>query len=464
MAWRCILEYTIGILFKLTFYLGATLMILRSWIPIIMATLLGIGLPAYVMATPKSISPQGQTLDRMVAVVNNDTITGSELEYQTNLLLLRLKQNTTELPPMAEFKKQILERMIMEKVQLQIASETGIDVDEATLNQTLDEIAERDGMPISQMHEFLEEQGIPFTYFKDTVKKELILSRLQQKEVGQHISVSKTDIEHFLNSPQGQDRTGCEYRLGHILIALPETPTPEAIENAKKEAEDLKKQLVAGANFKTLAIAKSAGPQALQGGDLGWKKGTELPTLFAKQTLLMSVNEIYGPIRNTSGFHLIKLLDKHNKDEHAEKLQTLTRVRQILIKADLKKSDQEAKALLEQVRNQIQQGAEFSTMAKKYSEEQNSATKGGDLGWVTQQSLLKPFYKEVSSLKPGDISQPFKTELGWHLIQITDRKTQKNASEVMRHKAMDILYQRKFEDQLSSWLKRIRAEAEVRIY
>lgn len=437
----------------------------RSWIPTVVALVLSLGAPAHAEPKTLGISPQNfQSLDRMVATVNNDTITGSELEYQTNLLLLRLKQNANELPPMAEFKKQILERMIMEKVQLQIASETGIDVDETTLNQTLDEIASRDGMPLSQMHEFLEEQGIPFHYFKDTVKKELILSKLQQKEVGQHISISKTDIEHFLNSPQGQDRTGCEYRLGHILITLPDAPSPQEIASAKKEAEELKKQLSGGSNFNTIAMSKSAGPQALQGGDLGWKKGTELPTLFAKQALVMAVNEVYGPIRNTSGFHLIKLLDKRNQNESPEKTQTATRVRQILIKTDDKKSDQEAKTLLTRLRTQINQGASFNTIAKKYSEEQGSASKGGDLGWVTQQSVLKPFYAHISSLKVGDLSEPFKTELGWHLIQIVERKTQKNTSEVMRGKAMDILYQRKFDDQLTSWLKRIREEAEVKVY
>jgi peptidyl-prolyl cis-trans isomerase SurA len=302
-----------------------------------------------------SSSEKFQSLDRMVAIVNNDTITGSELEYQTSLLLLRLKQNENELPPMAEFKKQILERMIIENIQLQIASESGIDIDEATLNQTLEEIASRDGMPLSQMSEFIEEQGIPFTYFRETVKKELILSRLQQREIGQHISVSKTDVEHFLNSPQGQDKTGYEYRIGHILIALPNTPSPEEIESAKKEAEELKKQLRSGASFKTLAMSKSAGPQALNGGDLGWKKGTELPSLFAKQVLSMGVNEIYGPIRNTSGFHLIKLLEKRNENGN-------------------------------------------------------------------------------------------------------------NTKDAMRGKAMDILYQRKFEDQLTSWLRRIREDAEVKIY
>jgi len=321
-------------------------------------------------------------------------------------------------------------------------------------------------MPLNQMREFLEEQGIPFDYFRETVKKELTLSRLQQKEIGQQISVSKTDIEHFLNSPQGQDKTGSEYRLGHILIALPEAPTPSEIQKAKLQVEDLKKQLATGANFNTLAMSKSAGPQALNGGDLGWKKGTELPTLFAKQALSMSVNEVHGPIRNSSGFHLIKLLEKRSENgivPESPKSST-THVRQILIRNSDKISDTEAKALLSKLRSRIIQGASFAKMAEKHSEEPGSSAKGGDLGWVTQQSLVKPFYTTMSSLKPGELSQPFKTELGWHLIQVVERKIQKNNSEAMRNKAMDILYQRKFEDQLTSWLKRIREDAAIKIY
>ena len=407
-----------------------------------------------------------QSLDKMVAIVNNDTITGSELEYQTNLLLLRLKQNEAELPPMAEFKKQILERMILEKIQLQLASETGIEIDDNTLNQTLNDIASRDGMPLTQMREVLEEQGVPFDYFRDTVKKELTLSKLQQKEIGQQISISKTDIEHFLNSPQGQDKTGSEYRLGHILIALPEAPTPSEIQQAKQKVEDLKKQLAAGANFQTLAMSQSAGPQALNGGDLGWKKGNELPTLFAKQTLSLAVHEVYGPIRNAGGFHLIKLLEKRTPGGVSiENAKPTTHVRQILIKNTDKISDSEAKKRLTDLRNRILKGASsFAKIAEQYSEEPGSSVKGGDLGWVTEQSLIKPFYNKMTTLKTGELSEPFKTELGWHLIQVIERKMQKNTSEASRAKAMDILYQRKFEDQMTSWLKRIRQDAEIKIY
>ena len=438
----------------------------RFWV-LTLVTIFGLtALPVHADSKKSGHAPKKfQSLDRMLAIVNNDTITESELEYQSNLLLLRLKQSETELPPMAEFKKQILERMVMEKVQLQMATDAAIEIDDATLNNTLEEIASRDGMPLKQMREFLEDQGIPFDYFSGTVKKELILSKLQQKEVGQNISVSKSDIEHFLNSPQGQDKTGYEYKLGHILIALPEAPTPAEIEKAKQQAEEVKKQLMTGANFNTLALAKSAGPQALNGGDLGFKKSTELPTLFAKQTLSLSVNEIYGPIRNASGFHIIKLLAKRSENGlHAEKVNTLTHVRHILIQNNQKTSDEDAKALLTKIHKQIKQGTPFEKLAKKYSEEHGSSSKGGDLGWVSQQMVVPLFYKTMATLQVGDLSQPFKTELGWHLIQVVKRKMQQNTTEAMRAKAMDILYQRKFDDHLASWLKRIREDAEVKVY
>jgi len=427
---------------------------------------LTLGLASFsVLAKPGTSPKKFQSLDRMVAIVNNDTITTSELDYQTQLLLLRLRQNETELPPIAELKKQILERLIMEKLQLQIAAEAGIEIDDSTLNQTLHEIASRDGIPLEQMRGFLEEQGIPYNYFKDTVKKELTLSKLQQREVGQNITVSKVDIDNFLDSPQGQDKTGTEYRLGHILLSLSETPSPEEIQATKKQAEEMVKQLRAGANFSQMAMAKSAGQQALNGGDLGFRKGTEVPTLFAKQASLMQVNEVFGPIKNTSGFHIIKLLEKRGGSGAGDsKAYVSTHVRQILVKTNDKTSDRDAQLLLSNVRDQIAKGASFAKMAKKYSEETSSSGKGGDLGWVTQQSVVKPFYQEMSNLKPGQISQPFKTEMGWHLIQVEARKTQHNSSEAMRNKAMDILYQRKFDDQLASWLKQVREHAQVEIY
>lgn len=314
-----------------------------------------------LQAEPKANSLKKlPVLDHMVASVNNEAITGSELNKQTELLLVRLRQTDTPLPPLPALRKQVLEKMVLEKLQLQVAKQEGIEIDEPTLDKAVQDIAERDNLSVAQMQQFLEEQGIPFPQFRRTIKTELVLSKLHQKEIGQHITISKRDTEHFLNSPMGQDQTGAEYRLSHILIPLPEAPESIEQQKAEESAEAIAKQLKAGADFAKIAIAKSAGQQALNGGDLGWRKAAAMPTLFAKVVSTLRAGEVYGPIRDTSGFHIIKLIDKRSPN-------------------------------------------------------------------------------------------------------IAANKNQNNA-EAMRSKAMELLYQRKFDEQLVPWLRRLRADAEVKIY
>ncbi len=253
-------------------------------------------------------------LDRMIASVNNEVITESELNRQTELLLVRLKQTDTPLPPLPVLHKQLLEKMISEKCQLQIAAAEGITIDEKTLNQAINEIANRDNLSLAEMQQFLEEQGISFSQFRETIKTELLISKIQQKEVGQGIMISKAEIDHFLASPAAQDQSGTEYHLGHILIALPEEQTAEqskiALQKTESTANAIAKELRNGADFAKVAIAKSAGQQALEGGDLGWRDTTALPSAFAKIVPTLHVGEIYGPLRNDSGYHIIKLFAK----------------------------------------------------------------------------------------------------------------------------------------------------------
>jgi len=324
---------------------------------VLLLGLLGLTASAATTAAPQSLP----VLDRMVASVNDEAITESELKRQTELLLVRLRQTETPLPALPVLHKQLLEKMIMEKLQLQLAAAEGIEVDEKTLNQAIQEIASRDGLSVSQMQEFLVEQGIPVEQFRQTIKTELTLSKIQQKELGHRINISKTEVEHFLKSPAGQDHSGVEYRLGHILIPLPESPSAEQLQAVERQATAIVKELKAGADFAKVAIAKSAGQQALSGGDLGWRQADEVPTIFAKLTPTLRVGEVYGPIRDASGFHIIKLLSKRSIGEPSE------------------------------------------------------------------------------SNAKGD-------------------------GDSLRHKAMEKLYQRKFEEILVAWLRRLRSDAEIKIY
>ncbi len=409
------------------------------------------------------LSKKLPVLDKMVASVNSEAITESQLNQQTQLLLVRLRQADAALPPLPVLRKQLLERMILEKLQLQLATVEGIEVDEPTLNQALQDIAARDNLALSQMQQFLEEQGIPFTQFRETIKTEITLSKIQQKEVGQHITVSKADIQHFLNSPAGLDQSGVEYRLGHILIPFPsEAPSKEQQQKTQERAEHIVKELKAGANFTKMAIAKSAGQQALNGGDLEWRKTESIPTAFVKVVPALQIGEIYGPIRDSSGLHIIKLLNKRSQ-QTTGKSKEQAHIRQILIKTNEKRSDSEAEALLAKLRTQIINGASFTALAQRYSEEANGA-KGGDIGWVTEKTVVPEFNQEILKLRAGEISQPFKSTLGWHLILVVEKKNECVSSEAMRNKAMEILYQRKFDEQLISWLRHLRNDAEVEIY
>lgn len=430
-----------------------------------MVRLLGLFL---LFNTNISAAPQKlDILDRVVAIVNQEAIPESELNSQMTLLMLRFKQNEMTLPPVAQLRKQLLEKLVIEKLQLQKAKDAHIEVEDSELNHALTELANRDTFTVAELQQFLEEQGVPFAKFRETIKNEIIISKLQQREVGQNIHVSSRDVEQFLASAAGQDQTGAEYQLGHILITLPASASAEEIAKAKKQAEGIMRRLKSGADFTQTAIGESGGTQALKGGDLGWRKIAEVPTLFSKVVSTLKVGELHGPVRNDSGFHIIKLIDKRIDGKTTTEIASVKKnhVRQILLKPSSKMPDTEAKALLTKLRSQILAGEDFAKLALKYSHETQSACKGGDLGWVSRTSAVAPsFIQNITPLRPGEISQPFKTKLGWHLVQMIEYRIEHIASEPMKTRATDLLFQRKFEERLFSWLRRIRDEAEVQIY
>lgn len=257
---------------------------------------------------------KGVTLDRMVASVNEEAITASELNKQTELLLVRLRQSDTPLPTLSEIRKQVLEKMVTERLQLQLAKLEKVEVDEKSLNSTIEDLASRDNLTLDQMKKFIEEQGISFAEFRRTILTELILSKLQQREIGQKIQVSERDIHQLMRSPTALDQTDTEYHLRHILIALPENPSLDTQQKTESRTETILKDLRQGADFAKTAMAKSAGQQALEGGDLGFRKAAEMPSMFAKIIPSLRVGEIYGPIRDSSGFHIVKLEEKRNQN------------------------------------------------------------------------------------------------------------------------------------------------------
>ena len=397
-------------------------------------------------------------INKIAAIVGNEIITTKELAEKTKLVINNLSTQNITLPPKEILEHQVLNKMILDQIQLQMAKQLAIEVDSTSINHAIENLAKQQKMSVSEYKKSILQSGLKFEDFREQVKTEIILSRLQQREVGNEIRISNADIDGYLNSPAGQDNSGIEYHLGHILIAAPDKNNNTAFKKAESKAKQVVTELKQGKDFKQLAMANSADIKALDGGDLGWRQLKEIPSIFVKEIPNMQIDEIIGPIQSSSGFHIIKLYHKRfGKKQNYLELQA----RQILIKPNQSTSDQEAKTLLSKLRQQIIDGKEFSKIAAQKSQELHTAARGGSLGWISETSTIPEFWKNINTLSTNQISQPFKTELGWHLVQITNKRQADHSTEAIRNQAAEILRERKFNEILEIWLKKIRDEAKV---
>lgn len=402
-----------------------------------------------------------QPLDKIVAIVNDEIIALSELDKYSNLVTSEiLQQPGVVLPPKEELQRQILNRMILDKIQMQLARQYGIEMDSFAVSQALQEMGRQQNISMDQMKKEVESRGISFNDYRELIRTEMTLQSLHSREIGQEVTVAKHEIESFLNSAVGQDQSGTEFQIGHILLTLPDAPTPDVLKKSQAEAEQLVKELRAGKDFSKTAMTKSAGRHALNGGDLGWRTSAELPTLFVNYVPTMEVGDIVGPIRSTGGMHIIKLL---NKRTSAKQSLTETHVLQIVITPSNNLSSDEAKDVIAGLYKQIQDGAEFAKIAEKHSSDMRSANKGGDLGWVTEDAVPEDFATEMRKLRNGETSKPFLTDEGWSIVKVLDRRTQRSSDEAEWHRAMEILTMRKSNEAIEAWTKRIRDEAQVKI-
>jgi peptidyl-prolyl cis-trans isomerase SurA len=419
---------------------------------IALCTLLAL-LPAL---TPAATQP----LDSIVAVVNDDVIVNSELEAEIQLLLPQLAQSGTEVPPRPVLEQQVLERLILKRLQLQRAARLGIEVDEATLTQALENIAARNGMALDELQLTLESGGIDFADFREDTRMQILTSRLQAQEVARDIRVSEPEIDRFLETESDSLLQRREVRLQHILISVPDPATPEQIRAAEQEVRTLLKRLRQGEDFAKLAAAHSAGRRALEGGDLGWFPLAEVPSLAAAPARQLNKGEVSEPLRSPSGFHLIKVSDiKGDAPEPIEQ----THARHILIRTNELVSDADAQQRLSQLRQRILGGDAFDTLARANSDDTGSALKGGDLGWISPGDTVPEFEKVINSLAPGELSQPFQSPFGWHLVQVQERRAQDTRDELLRMKAEEAIRAHKAEDATDIWLRRLRDEAFVEI-
>ena len=399
-----------------------------------------------------------ELLDRIVAVVNDDVIMQSQLYDRLHEVKSQLQQQGTPLPPTSVLEKQVLDQLILTRLQLQEAESTGIRVSDETLNATIQRIAQANKVTLAQFRSILDKEGYSYDRFRHDIRNEILITRLRQRDVDNRVMVTDQEIDNYLATRSHQGKGNVEYHLRHILIAVPDNASLGQMQKAQAVAETVLKDLRAGQDFQKLAMKYSDGQQALKGGDLGWLKASDVPTLFSDMVADMKEGQISDLIKGASGYHIIKMVGVRNGAKHVI---TQTHVRHILLRTNELVTDQAAKQELEQLRLRILGGDNFATLAKSHSNDTVSAAKGGDLGWVNPGDLVPEFEEVMNSLKPGEISEPFKTRYGWHIVQVLGRRKYDNSKELRRERAREAIRKRKLQEARENWLREMRDDAYV---
>jgi len=402
-----------------------------------------------------------ETLDGIVAVVEDDVILEQELQKETTVIMQRIAASKTQMPPESVLRKQVLEKMIVDKLQRQMAERAGISVSDDQLNSSAADIAQRNNMTLEQFRGELEKQGMTYKAFLDNMRDEIAVNQLRGREIGGRIKVTEQEVDHYLETQGkvGTDDT-IQYHLGHILIAIKEGASADDIQKAQREANELVAKLRGGAEFAQAAISHSDDANALKGGDLGWRTASTLPTVFSGGVSQMHTGEVSEPIRSPSGFHIIKMFENKGLDNHVI---TKTKVRHILIKTNELIDDAEAQKRLFGLKARVLDGDDFAVLARSHSDDKGSALKGGSLDWVSPGDLVKPFEEAMNHLDIKQVSDPVQSQFGWHLIQVLDRESKDNSVEYHRNQVRDALRKRKIEEETELWIRRVRDEAYVEI-
>ena len=403
--------------------------------------------------------PVAQEIDHIVAVVNDDVITDTELEKRMHLVKQQLQRRQAKLPPDDVLRKQILEQLIMERLQLQVAERVGIRVDDESINKVVSNIARENHLTLEQFRDVLAREGYNFADFRNNIRKDITINQLRKRRVENRVTVTEQEVDNYLISMANQRGSNDEFHLGHILIGVPEAASPQQIQAAKQKAETILARLRLGADFAETAIAESGGQRALEGGDLGWRKAGQMPTLFAETVINMRVGDISDLIRSPSGFHIIKLLDRRTTEQRHTIEQTLAR--HILIRPNEVVSNEEAKQRITRLYERILAGADFAQLARASSDDTASAVNGGSLGWVNPGAMVPEFEEQMNKLQPGQISKPFETQFGWHIVQVMARRQRDDTQQFERMQARQLIGKRKSEDAVENWLREMRSEAYV---
>jgi len=414
----------------------------------------------YAHGQTLELSDTGVKLDGIVALVNDGVVLESELQSQTATIAQRLRADGTPLPPMDSLQQQVLDNLILGQIQLQRAKRDGIEIPDELLNRALADIAQRNNTTLSALPNLLAADGIDYATYREELREQLIMERLRMRDVVSRISVSEREVDEYLEREAGKSYENKRYKLSHILISLPANTTPEDLKAAQAKADKILGELQSGADFAELAVRYSNAETALEGGNMGWREGDSLPTLFAEIIPNLQKGQVSEPNRSASGLHIVKLDDVEGNKPIMEKQ---VRARHILIETDEVNSDEVVEQKLVEIRQGILAGDDFAAVAKAVSDDPGSAVEGGDLGWAGPDIYVGPFADTLDNLKIGEISEPFRSPFGWHIVEVLERRTHDTTDDVRREKAMAAIRDSKVSEETELWLRQIRGESFVEV-
>jgi peptidyl-prolyl cis-trans isomerase SurA len=417
-------------------------------------------LSTLALGQTRDIGVHGELLDRIAAIVNDGLVLKSELDAQMDAVTKRLQEQKVELPSQSVLKQQVLDRLILQEIQSQHAKRVGLTVSDEQLNSALQEIASRNKIPFDQLPTALAAQGVDYKQYREGMRKELTLSTLRQRDVISHINVSPHELEQFL-ARQQTSAANDEFNVSHILLSLPEAATPQQLEEITHKAQDLSARAGKGEDFGQLAIANSNSQTALDGGQLGWRKGTQLPEFILQLVTKMKPGDVSQPVRTPSGFHIVKLNERRSGE--AQVIINQIHVRHILMKTNELDDDETVRQKLSKLRDRILKGEDFGGLASTNSADPGSAPDGGDLGWSGPGTFVPEFDKAIADLKVNEISEPFKSRYGWHIVQMLGTRTYDSTDDVRRQRAFAAIRESKADEETELWLRRLRDEAFVEI-
>ena len=412
-----------------------------------------------MMTMSLAVQAERKLLDRVVAIVDDDVILQTQLEARVNTIVGRLSAQGTGLPPRQMLEQRVLEQLIAESVQLQMADKMGMRISDNELNETLANIARSNGMTMAQFESQLAEEGVTYQQAREQIRNEMLTSRVQQRQVGNRVRITDNEVENYLQAQAGAGSDGTEYRLAYIFIQVDEPGNEASVRQARNLADNLRQQILDGRDFREVAVAESDASNALEGGDMGWRSESQLPSLVAPVVPDLEPGVPSAVLENNSGFHLVMVMDKRGGEQ--QQIIEQHKVRHILVRPSAAVTEAQAEQRIRDIYRQLQDGADFAELARELSDDPVSGSDGGNLDWVSPGQMVPEFEQAMLDADVGEIYGPVRSQFGWHILQVQERRKQDVTAEARESQARQAIYQRKFEQELQNWLREVRDEAFV---